>query len=167
VTLLVFPRADAFGSSAPGQSPVEKIQAILSPEDLAVHDVAGGAKHAGVDRLLSVDLIALVHGLRTRLLEARRRELALLQQLRQRGVVGDVAVFDPNRAQQRIGDVHRGMRAVLPIDGDDQACCVVGVNREELGLQVDRRMQPLGEAPEFEQPVRLALRCALGQRQAA
>ena len=57
-----------------------EIEPVLAPEDFAVDDVARRAENAGLDGTLGVGFIPLLHGLRMRIFEPVRRQLALAQQ---------------------------------------------------------------------------------------
>ena len=53
------------------------------------------------------------------------------------------------------------------VGGDDQPAGGIGIGRKELGTQVDRHFALGAPAFELDEPVVLALRRALGQRQSA
>ena len=79
------------------QAPLEEVEPVLAPEQLAVEDVARRAEHAGFDRPLRVRLVALVHRLRLRVVEAARRQAGFREHRLQHRRVGDVALLDPDR----------------------------------------------------------------------
>ena len=107
------------------------------------------------------------HDLEIEYNQALRRQAFGFEHLRQVARVGDVALVHPHAAQDAAGDAHRGLAAVVHVDRDDQLGGVVGVDRKELRLHLHRHVQVLGKTPELHQPVGLALRRTLGQRQAA
>ena len=73
----------------------------------------------------------------------------------------------PDAAQHGAGQRHRRIRSVELVDGEDQARRRVAGHREVGRMQVERQLQVVREAAQLDQPIGLALRRALGQRQSA
>ena len=89
-----------------------------------------------------------------------------MKQFSQDRRTGNVSLLRPNRAQKRATQTHGGIDAIVLIDCDQQTRCIIAWHRKKSRVQVKRQLQMLGKALQLHQPISLALRRTLPDRQA-
>lgn len=146
---------------------LKEIEPVLTPENFTRKHVAGRTKDRGLNRLLGIGFITGLYGGRPGLRKPRGIQAAFGQQLRQHLAVGDVTLAQPHGGQNSAAYFH-GCRAAVPqFNRNDQPRSIITGHRKIGGLEMEGHLQMLRKTLQLHQPVGLALRRALTQRQAA
>src|SRR6266700_2383877 len=149
------------------QCPVQKVEPILSPEELVPVDVRRRAEYLALDRLLGERLVARENlGRRGSTRQRGGVETKLLCDSDERRFGRDVALLRPDRTTDGSGQRH-GRAGALLLRGENPRRREVAVHGKESWLAIERDVEVARPALELDQPVGLALGRALGQRQSA
>src|SRR5689334_3151699 len=155
------------GNSLFCQRPVQKVEPILSPEQLVAVNVRGRAEHLARDRFAGERLVPPGNRLAGRAFRQRSGiESQRLGDVDEGGLRRYVALIVPEGAPDRARQGER-LPGIPLFRGENPVRRPISVGGKIAWLAIQRDAEMLRPALELDQAVRLALRRALRQRQSS